>query len=104
MTHKSQGASDLEILNEPDWAQTHSHRVGTYNRDARFMGLTHPGDEGLYELEEIAEDKLDELRQKVKEDGLVTVRDLMMKQTVGFHLPRNGEREKKIIMCCRIFI
>ncbi|KAL4909793.1 hypothetical protein BDW74DRAFT_173285 [Aspergillus multicolor] len=82
-----QGASSLEILSEPDWAQTHSHRVGTRNRDARFMGLTHPGDEALEELEEISQERLDELRQKVKEGGLVTIRDIMTKQT-DFHLAR----------------
>ncbi|KAL4809181.1 hypothetical protein BDV18DRAFT_167373 [Aspergillus unguis] len=87
MAPKPQGASDLEILNEPDWAQTHSHRVGTRNRDARFMGLTHSGDEALYELEGVAQDKLDELRKKVKEGGLVTIRDVMTKQT-DFHLAR----------------
>lgn len=84
MSPKPQGASDLDILNEPDWARTHSHRVGTRNRDARFMGLTHSGDEGLYELEGIAQEKLDKLRQKVKEGGLVTVRDVMTKQTVSW--------------------
>ena len=82
MPGRPQGASDLEILSEPDWARTHSHRVGTRTRDARFTGLTHSGDEALDELEETAEEKLEELRKKVKEGGLVTVRDVMTKQTV----------------------
>ncbi|KAL4934387.1 putative nitrate reductase [Aspergillus undulatus] len=87
MPGKLQGASDLEILSEPDWARSHSHRVGTRTRDARFMGLTHAGDEALYELEETAEEKLEELRKKVREGGLVTIRDVMTKQT-DFHLAR----------------
>ncbi|KAL4917811.1 hypothetical protein BDW62DRAFT_217822 [Aspergillus aurantiobrunneus] len=87
MAPKPPGASSLEILSEPDWAQTHSHRVGTRCRDARFLGVTHHGDEALSELEEIAQEKLDELRQKVREGGLVTIRDFMSKQT-DFHLAR----------------
>lgn len=83
---KPQGASSLEILSEPDWAQTHSHRVGIRNRDARRMGVTNRGDEALYELEDIAIERLNELRQKVKEGGLVTIRDVMTKQTVSNQL------------------
>ncbi|RMZ37292.1 hypothetical protein AFCA_004374 [Aspergillus flavus] len=81
------GASYLEILNEPDWTRTHSHRVGTRNRDARYIGLTHGGDEIPYDLEEVAEEKLHELRQKVERGELVTVRDIMTKQ-IDFHLRR----------------
>ncbi|KAL4956782.1 hypothetical protein BDW69DRAFT_67808 [Aspergillus filifer] len=87
MPGRIQGASDLEILSEPDWARTHSHRVGTRTRDARFTGLTHSGDEELDELEETAEENFEELRKKVKEGGLVTIRDVMTKQT-DFHLAR----------------
>lgn len=79
---KHPGASGLEILNEPDWTKTHSHRVGTRGRDARFIGLTHGGDEKVQELEEIAEETLNELREKVKKGELVTVRDIMQKQMV----------------------
>ncbi|EIT81664.1 sulfite oxidase, molybdopterin-binding component [Aspergillus oryzae 100-8] len=81
------GASYLEILNEPDWTRTHSHRVGTRDRDARYIGLTHGGDEIPYDLEEVAEEKLNELRQKVERGELVTVRDIMTKQ-IDFHLRR----------------
>lgn len=77
------GASYLDILNEPDWTRTHSHRVGTRNRDARYIGLTHDGDELPYDLEEIAEERLNELRKKVKKGELVTVRDIMTKQIVS---------------------
>lgn len=76
------GASHIEILNEPDWKYTHSHRVGVRGRDARFMGHTHTGDEWYYELEEEAEEKLNELRAKVNRGELVTVRDMMTKQKV----------------------
>ncbi|KAL5335736.1 hypothetical protein BJX70DRAFT_309296 [Aspergillus crustosus] len=84
-TETHQGASGLEILNEPDWTRTHSHRVGTRGRDARFIGLTHGGDEKSEEIEDIAEEKLNELREKVKNGELVTVRDIMEKQ-IDFHL------------------
>ncbi|KAF3491130.1 nitrate reductase [Arthroderma uncinatum] len=74
---KHLGASDLDILNEPDWTRTHSHRVGTRGRDARFMGMTHGGDEYYEELEEVDE-KIQELRDKVNRGELVT----------DFHLER----------------
>lgn len=79
---KHEGATDLEILNEPDWTQTHSHRVGTRGRDARFMGMTHDGEEWREQLEEVAEEKLKELRDKVKRGELVTVRDMLNDQKV----------------------
>ncbi|KAI2830414.1 hypothetical protein CBS63078_3819 [Aspergillus niger] len=83
-----QGASALSILHEPDWTQTHSHRVGTRGRDARFMGITHSGDETTQkDLEEVAEETLNELREKVKKGELVTVRDIMEKQ-IDFHLQK----------------
>ncbi|KAM5429678.1 hypothetical protein McanMca71_007106 [Microsporum canis] len=83
---KHPGASDLEILNEPDWTRTHSHRVGTRGRDARFMGVTHEGDDYHDELEEVDE-KIQELREKVARGELVTVRDIMTDQK-DFHLER----------------
>lgn len=76
------GASDLDILEEPDWAQTAGHRVGTRGRDLRFMGVTHAGDEWYEELEHAAQEKFNELREKVKRGELVTVRDMMAKQQV----------------------
>lgn len=79
---KHPGASEIEILNEPDWKTSHSHRVGTRNRDARFIGQTHTGDEWTHELEEVAEEKLNELREKVNRGELVTVRDIMTNQKV----------------------
>lgn len=77
------GASDLEILEEPDWCATHSHRVGIRGHDGRFMGVTHPGDEWKEELEQLAHEKFDKLRQKVKRGELVTVRDIMGGQQVS---------------------
>lgn len=84
-TETHQGASGLEILNEPDWTQTHSHRVGTRDRDARFIGFTNAGDEKSKDLEEISEETLDQLREKVRKGELVTVRDIMQKQIVGLY-------------------
>ncbi|KAK2873485.1 hypothetical protein FQN49_002322 [Arthroderma sp. PD_2] len=83
---KHPGASDLEILNEPDWTRTHSHRVGTRGRDNRFMGLTHGGDEWYDELAEVDEE-IQVLRDKVNRGELVTVRDIMTNQK-DFHLKR----------------
>lgn len=84
-------SSTLEILNEPDWARTHSHRVGTRSRDARHIGLTHSGDDRHHDyqedLEGIAGAKLDELRGKVRHGELVSVRDVLTKQ-MDFHLKR----------------
>lgn len=76
------GASELEILEEPDWTQSHSHWVGTRGRDNRFMGMTHTGDEWYEELAHAAQEKFNDLREKVKRGELVTVRDMMAKQQV----------------------
>ncbi|EAW12912.1 putative nitrate reductase [Aspergillus clavatus NRRL 1] len=81
------GATDLDILNEPDWTQTHSHRVGLRNRDQRFPGLTHESDDWRYELEKEAEQHAAELRAKAQRGELLTVRDFLEKQE-DFHLRR----------------
>lgn len=78
-------SSDLDILNEPDWSRTHSHHIGTRSRDARHIGLTHPGDDRPYyeeDLEGIAGERLDELRGKVGRGELVSVRDVLTRQMV----------------------
>ena len=96
---KPPGASGLEILNEPDWTQTHSHRVGTRGRDARFFGLIHGADKKVHELAGIAENTLDELRQKVKIGELVTVRDIMQKQIVRScltHIDRTYREDSQV--------
>ena len=79
-------SSDLDILNEPDWKKTHSHHIGTRSRDARHIGLTHPGDDRPQDyqedLEGIAGEKLDELREMVRRGELVSVRDILTRQMV----------------------
>lgn len=81
MSPKHPGASDVEILNEPDWILTHNHRVGTRGREARFMGVTNESD-WQYELEKVAEEQLNRLREKVSRGELITVRDVMKNQKV----------------------
>jgi nitrate reductase (NAD(P)H) len=83
---KPPGASELEILNEPDWTQTHSHRVGRRGRDARLMGLTHGGDERPPEPTDVKSEKISELRQKAERGELITVRDVMTRQKVREHM------------------
>lgn len=85
---KPTGATDLEILNEPDWTQSHSHRVGVRNRDDRFPGLTHKGDDWRYELEKEAERRAEELRAKAKRGELLTVRDFFQQQEVRISISR----------------
>lgn len=85
---KPTGATDLEILNEPDWTQSHSHRVGVRNRDDRFPGLTHEGDDWRYELEKEAERRAEELRAKAKRGELLTVRDFFQQQEVSISISR----------------
>ncbi|OKL61217.1 hypothetical protein UA08_03380 [Talaromyces atroroseus] len=74
---KHPGASELEILNEPDWTKTHSHRVG----------LTHSGDEHSPERPDADTAKILELREKAEKGELITVRDIMTRQR-DFHLER----------------
>jgi nitrate reductase (NAD(P)H) len=78
------GSSEHEILNEPDWAKTHSHRIGFRDRENRYPGFTHLGDERKREaeFEEGAKQREDELRAKIAEGALVTVRDFMRLQEV----------------------
>lgn len=94
------GASEVEILHEPDWKHTHSHRVGVRGRDSRFMGYTHAGDEWYQGLEAEAQARLNELREKVSHGELVTVRDIMGKQKVRrYQLSMQLER-----LCCLMTI
>lgn len=89
------GASELEILDEPDWAETHSHRVGTRSRDERFMGVTHAGDENIEALDHAAHEKFNDLREMVKRGELVTVRDMVAKQQVC--LDHNGRTQSDCV-------
>ena len=79
----SDGATKLDIFNEPDWTKSHSHRVGLRNGDDRFPGLTHQGDDWRFEIEEEAEEKIKELRDKAARGELLTVRDFLSKQEVS---------------------
>ncbi|KAL4887579.1 hypothetical protein BJY04DRAFT_212609 [Aspergillus karnatakaensis] len=80
-------STTAEIFSEPDWTKTHSHRVGLRSRDDRFPGLTHPGDDWRFVLEDEAEQKIAELKAKVDRGELLTVRDFLEKQQ-DFHLKR----------------
>jgi len=83
----SKSSTSQPLFTEPDWTKTHSHRVGLRSRDDRFPGLTHPGDDWRFELEEEAEEKIHELQEKVDKGELLTVRDFLAKQE-DFHLRR----------------
>lgn len=77
------GATDMDIFNEPDWARTHGHRVGMRDRNDRYPGMTHSGDDWRYEIEQEAAEKIEELRQLAADGNLLTVRDFMNKQEVS---------------------
>lgn len=80
------GASEDEIRNEPDWAQTHSHRIGYRDRNDRHPGFTHHGEEYSNEEEREflaqAKKEAQELRKQLGEHDLTNVRDFMTKQEV----------------------
>ncbi len=78
------GSSEQEILDEPDWEKTHSHRIGIRDRENRYPGFTHLGDEWKHEIEfeERAKQKEDDLLARVEKGDLVTVRDVMQMQEV----------------------
>lgn len=80
---KTPGASKKDIFNEPEWTKTHSHRVGLRDSDDRFPGLTHIGDDWRFEIEEEAEEKIEELKEKAAGGKLLTVRDFIAKQEVS---------------------
>lgn len=77
------GATRKDIFNEPDWTRTNNHRVGLRNEDDRFPGLTHPGDDWRFEIQEEAVEKIQELREKASRGELLTVRDFLTKQEVS---------------------
>ncbi|KAK1141843.1 hypothetical protein N8T08_008355 [Aspergillus melleus] len=76
-----------DIFNEPDWNKVHSHRIGLRNKDDRFPGLTHDGDDPRFELEELSEKEVQELEARKAKGELLTVRDFMKDQE-DFHLSR----------------
>ena len=73
------GSSEQEILDEPDWTKAHSHRIGFRDRENRYPGFTHHGDEWKREIEfeEGAKHSEDELQAKIRKGELVAVRDFM---------------------------
>lgn len=80
---ETSGASKKDIFNEPHWTKTHSHRVGLRDGDDRFPGLTHSGDDWRFAIEEEAEEKIQELKEKAARGELLTVRDFIAKQEVS---------------------
>ncbi|KAF3014890.1 hypothetical protein E8E15_004993 [Penicillium rubens] len=83
------GASEEDVLNEPDWVITHNHRIGFRDRDNRHPAYTHVGDDWGPEQEQEflaqAKKEADELNKKLVEHDLITVRDYMDKQE-DYHL------------------
>lgn len=80
------GSSEGDIRHEPDWSQTHDHRIGFRDRNDRHPGLTHQGDEWDSEQEQEflaqAKKEADELGQELGKHDLVNVREFMTKQEV----------------------
>lgn len=79
-------SSESDILNEPDWAQTHNHRIGFRDRNDRRPGITHHGEEWTSEQEREflaqARKEAKELGEKLGEHDLLNVREFMTKQEV----------------------
>lgn len=84
------GSSADDILNEPDWAKTHNHRIGFRDRDDRHPGFTHHGDDWSSEEERKflaqAKEEAEELGRKLGKHDLLDVREFMNRQEVR---PRN---------------
>lgn len=77
------GSSRREIEEEPDWGGGHQTRIGYRNRQDRFPGLTHKGDEkaeGRFEKE--AQEEIDRLRERVRKGDLINFRDAITHQKV----------------------
>lgn len=72
-----------DIFTEPDWTKVHSHRIGLRNKDDRFPGITHDGDDPRWELEELSEKEVAQLQGWKASGKLLTVRDFMQDQEVS---------------------
>lgn len=85
-TRNHGGSSKDDVLNEPDWAMTHRHRIGFRDRDDRRPAYTHTGDDWDLEQEREflaqAKQESEELNKKLGEHDLISVRDYMDKQEV----------------------
>lgn len=84
--HSHAGSSKEEIQNEPDWVQTHNHRIGFRDKNDRRPGLTHVGDEWHTEQQrqflDQAKREAEELSKEIKDKELIDVREFMAKQEV----------------------
>lgn len=80
------GSTKEEIQDEPDWEQTHSHRIGFRDENDRHPGLTHVGDEWHTEQQRQflarADEEAQELRTDLKNKKLINIREFMTKQEV----------------------
>lgn len=76
---------------EPDWINTHNHRIGFRDRDDRYPGYTHIGDDWAKEQDRQflaqAKEGADELNQELQEHNLINIRDYMTKQEVRSQAP-----------------
>lgn len=80
------GSSKEEIQNEPDWVQTHNHRIGFRDQNDRHPGFTHVGDECHTEQQrqflEQAKREAEELSREITNKELINIREFMEKQEV----------------------
>lgn len=80
------GSSKEEVQNEPNWVQTHNHRIGFRDENDRHPGLTHVGDDWHTEQQRhfLAQAKkaAEELSTELKDEKLIDVREFMTKQEV----------------------
>lgn len=80
------GSTTDDILNEPEWAKTHNNRIGFRDRNDRFPGFTHHGDEWHTEQEQEflaqAKKEAEELGSRLVKHDLTHVREFMTKQEV----------------------
>jgi nitrate reductase (NAD(P)H) len=76
------GSSQADIEKEPDWERGYQNRIGYRNRQDRFPGLTHQGDEKGEEkdFERDAIEQIDQLHGRVSKGALVNFRDIIIQQ------------------------
>lgn len=86
-----EGSTKEEIEQEPPWHGGHQHRVGYRNRQDRFPGWTHSGEDELREEELKALEDFKALRKREQRGDLVNFRDIIKHQE-DFHLRRPENR------------
>lgn len=88
------GSSKDEIQNEPDWINTHSHRIGFRDLNDRHPGHTHVGDEWDTERQREfltqAKKEAEELSEELRNKTLINVREFMTKQEVCTRISVNS--------------